>query len=33
MVIAENCKGPHRGPIVRVQLGGGHVDLCKESLF
>ena len=26
-VVAQNSEGPHEGPAVGMQLGGGHIDL------
>ena len=28
---AQNLKGPHRGPTVRVELRRGHVQVLKQS--
>ena len=25
----ENGEGPDEGPAVEMQLGGGHIELCK----
>jgi len=30
-MVAKDSESPHKGPVVRVQLGRGHVDLSKES--
>jgi len=29
-VIAQDTEGPHKGLTVGMQLGRGHVDLCKQ---
>jgi len=26
-MVAEDCKPPHKGPTVGVQLGRGHINL------
>jgi len=28
-VVAQNLEGPHEGPVVGMQLGGGHIDFCQ----
>jgi len=30
---AENGEGPNKGLAVGMQLGGGHVELCKQLPF
>jgi len=29
-MIAQNAKGSYEGPAVGMQLGRGHVNLCKQ---
>jgi len=29
-IVAQYGEGPHEGPAVRMQQGGGHVDFCQQ---
>jgi len=30
-MVTEDYEGSHKSPVVKVQLGRGHIDLCEES--